>query len=317
MSVKTPVAFLIFNRPDLTEQVFAAIAQARPERLLVVGDGPRADRADERAQVGATRAIIERVDWPCEVQTNYAEENLGCKRRVSSGLAWIFEQCEEAIILEDDCLPDPSFFPFCEELLAHYRHDRRIVSIAGNGYEGGPLPYGNGYTFSKYFQCWGWASWRRVWENFDLELQTWPEFDAAGCLASFADSAAEERYWRQIFDRQCRGEIDSWAYSWAYSCFAQSGLSVIPAVNLICNLGFDQRATHTRQVDHHLAARPVDTLSEFRHPPAVIRNKEADKICFARRFQREPKLVRLKKKIRRRVRSWYDNGPHDPPRKAA
>ena len=135
--LKTPVAFIIFNRPDTTERVFAEIVKAKPPKLLVVGDGPRANREGDAAKVAAARAITKRVDWPCEVLTNFSEVNLGCKVRVSSGLDWVFEQVPEAIILEDDCLPHQTFFRFCEELLERYRDDQRIGMISGDNFQFG------------------------------------------------------------------------------------------------------------------------------------------------------------------------------------
>lgn len=154
----TPVAFIIFNRPDTTEKVFAEIAKAKPPKLLVIGDGPRVSRQGEAEKVAAARSIIQCVDWDCEVQTNFSDVNLGCKRRVSSGIDWVFEQVEEAIILEDDCLPDPTFFRFCEELLARYRHDQRIGMISGDNFQFGSRRNDDSYYFSKYVHIWGWAT---------------------------------------------------------------------------------------------------------------------------------------------------------------
>ena len=133
--LNTPVAFLIFNRPETTHRVFAEIARARPRRLLIVADGPRSEADADKCR--AARAVIERVDWQCDILTNYSDINLGCKRRISSGLSWVFEQCEEAIVLEDDCLPDPTFFRFCAELLDKYRNDQRIMMISGNNFQSG------------------------------------------------------------------------------------------------------------------------------------------------------------------------------------
>jgi hypothetical protein len=304
MSLSTPVGFLIFNRPDVTQRVFREIARAQPETLLVVCDGPRTDRAGERERVDATRAIIDQVDWPCEVLTNFADENMGCKRRIGSGLAWIFSLCEEAIILEDDCLPEPSFFPFCQDLLARYRDDRRIVSISGNNFQNGLTRTQDSYYFSKYFHCWGWASWRRVWENFDLEMTSWPTFQAAGGLQSFADSEAEEQYWRRVLTMQHEGKISSWAYPWLYSCAAQGGLTATPDVNLVSNIGFGNDATHTT-AESHLAAIATQPIEQhLRHPSLVVRNKEADRLTFRRCYQRPPRLSRLQRKIQRHVSSW-------------
>ena len=168
--LSTPVAFIIFNRPDTTARVFAEIAKARPPKLLVVGDGPRANRDGEADRVAEARAIIKNVDWPCEVLTNFSTPNLGCKKRVSSGIDWIFEQVEEAIILEDDCLPDPSFFQFCEEMLARYRHDDRIAMISGDNFLFGQVPVPESYYFSRYCHIWGWASWRRAWKDYDVNI---------------------------------------------------------------------------------------------------------------------------------------------------
>jgi hypothetical protein len=129
--LKTPVALIIFKRPDTTERVFETIRQAKPPKLLVVADGPRTDQPGEAEKCAATRAIIDRVDWDCEVLKNYSDSNLGCGLRPATGISWVFEQVEEAIVLEDDCVPHPTFFRFCEELLEYYRHDERIMSISG------------------------------------------------------------------------------------------------------------------------------------------------------------------------------------------
>src|SRR5512139_3287315 len=171
--LKTPVAFIIFNRPDTAERVFAEIAKARPPKLLVVADGPRANRSGEAEKCAATRAIIDRVDWDCEVLTNFSDTNLGCKNRVSSGIDWVFEQVPEAIILEDDCLPHPTFFRFCEELLERYRDDERIGMISGDNFQLGQKRTDASYYFSRYNHIWGWASWRRAWRHYDREASAW------------------------------------------------------------------------------------------------------------------------------------------------
>ena len=165
MSLSTPVAFIIFNRPDTTEIVFETIRQAKPSKLLVVADGPRTDRSGEVEKCTATRAVIERVDWECEVITNYSDVNLGCKRRVSGGIDWIFSQVEEAIILEDDCLPAPSFFQFCQTMLERYRYDDRISMIGGSNYQQENSRTSDSYFFTKYAHIWGWATWRRAWKR--------------------------------------------------------------------------------------------------------------------------------------------------------
>lgn len=158
----TAIVFLIFNRPEETARTFAAIKAARPSTLLVVADGPRLDRAGEQELCARTRTVIDGVDWPCEVLRNFADANIGCGRRVSSGLDWAFSQVDEAVILEDDCLPDPSFFPYCDELLERYRTDERIMMVSGNNFQNGASRTWDSYYFSRLPHCWGWATWRRA-----------------------------------------------------------------------------------------------------------------------------------------------------------
>jgi predicted SAM-dependent methyltransferase len=289
MSLETPVALLIYNRPEPTAQVLSAIARARPRRLFVVGDGPRAGRPGNAEQVAAARAVLERVDWPCDVQTNYSAVNLGCRRRVASGLDWVFENADQAIIVEDDCVPDLSFFGFCEQLLARYRNDERVHSISGTNFFDQSAWTPHSYFFSKYFLCWGWATWRRAWRSFDSSLGQWPAWRQSGGLKAFAESPEEERYWARLFDAESRGELDSWATAFAFASFKSGGLQVIPSVNLVSNIGFGGQATHTTRSRHRLANLPARSIGELRHPPQVARSAAADQHIFAHAYaSREP-----------------------------
>jgi hypothetical protein len=282
--VQTPVAFLIFNRPETTRRVFGEIARARPPRLLVVADGPRADVDGEAERCRAAREVIERVDWDCEVLTNYAESNMGCKRRVSSGLSWVFETVEEAIVLEDDCLPHPSFFPFCEELLERYRTDERVTMISGDNFQFNQRRTPYSYYFTRFIHIWGWASWRRAWANYDAEMKLWPELQREmNWLADILGHEDTAAYWRQIFELVYTGRLDTWDYQLAFASWAQNGLSVVPEVNLISNIGFGDAATHTGagNVLNKLANLPaVEMPFPLRHPPHMIRNSEADQFTF-------------------------------------
>jgi hypothetical protein len=286
--IRTPVAMLIFNRPDLTAQVFQAIRAARPPRLLVVADGPRNE--DERARTEAARAVID-VDWPCEVLRNYAEHNLGCKRRVASGLDWVFEQCEEAIVLEDDCLPTPSFFPFCDALLDRYRGDERIMCIGGmNLYPGGARS-DESYYYCRYGATNGWASWRRAWRHVDVELAGWPEFKRTGRLRDLVPTREERWFWTALFDAQHRGEIGSWDFQWLFARLSQSGLMAAPVKNMVINLGFRADATHV--VDMPAAWAPARSHAdtwELVHPRHVLPNRDVDDYYYKRLFN--PKGVR-------------------------
>jgi hypothetical protein len=279
MSLSTPVVFAIFNRPDTTEQVFQAIRQVQPQRLLVIADGARVDRPNEAAKCAATRAIIDRVDWECEVLTNYSDTNLGCKQRISSGLDWAFSQVEEAIILEDDCLPSPSFFNFCQTLLEKYRDDQRVIHIGGNNFQCGQSRTEYSYYFSKYSHIWGWASWQRAWKHYDLEMKTWSEFKDSMIMDSVHYDIYERRYWQDIFDQVDQGLIDSWAYLWTYTCWIQGGLSIVPDVNLVTNIGFGSDATHT-VVINKLANLPTVAIDQISDPPFLIKHQIADAHTF-------------------------------------
>ena len=244
--MKTPVAFLIFNRPDTTEKVFEKIRQAKPPKLLVIADGPRVDHPDEAEKCAAARAIIDSVDWECEVLKNYSDENLGCKQRVSSGLDWVFENVEEAIILEDDCLPHPTFFRFCEELLEKYRDDERVMKIDGTNILSGWKSNTQSYHFSCFGFIWGWASWRRAWNHYDVDMKLWSEPEAKNRVRDVICDHKQYLLVERRFDKTQAGLIDSWDYQWTLARILQSGLSIIPSVNLISNIGFTKDATHTK-----------------------------------------------------------------------
>lgn len=274
LQLHTPVAIFIFNRPDTTRRVFAAIRDARPTKLLVIADGPRPKRSKEVEACRATRTILSGVDWPCEVLTNYAETNLGCRVRVSSGLDWVFRTVEEAIILEDDCLPHPTFFSYCAELLDRYRHNERVMHIGGANFQFGQRYGPASYYFSRYAHVWGWASWRRAWKHYDVGMACWPKVRQQ-IVASF-ESQDERNFWLTTWDKIYQGRINTWDYQWAFTCIAQGGLTVIPNVNLISNIGFGSTATHTTS-NSFLANIPTEALeSPIIHPPVIVRAAEAD-----------------------------------------
>lgn len=275
-NIKTPIAFIIFNRPDTTARVFAAIAKAKPSKLLVVADGPRKDRVGEAEKCAATRAIIDQVDWPCEVLTNYSDVNLGCKNRVSSGLNWVFEQVPEAIVLEDDCLPDPSFFRFCEEMLEKYRDDERIAMISGDNFQFGNKRGDASYYFSRYNHIWGWASWRRAWKSYDVSMKLWPQFRDDKCLDNLFANKTIKTYWHTAFEATHSGEIDTWDYQWVFASWANNMISIMPNVNLISNIGFGANATHTQgsSIYADMSVQPISF--PLVHPNLILPHMVAD-----------------------------------------
>jgi hypothetical protein len=296
--LNTPVAFIIFNRPDVTERVFQAIRQAQPKKLLVIADGPRADYPGEAEKCAATRTVIDQVDWECKVLTNYSDINLGCKRRVSSGIDWVFSQVEEAIILEDDCLPAPSFFQFCQTLLEKYRHDNRIMMISGDNFQPEEKKLKDSYFFSKYIHIWGWATWRRAWTHYDAEMISWQNFRHKKLLNAVCHDSVEVEYWMKIFDNVANGIVDTWDYQWVYACWQQSGMSIMPAVNLVSNIGFRHDATHTLG-ESPWAKMPVSNIYNIKHPAFLIKNQEADKYIFDNVFG--GKVLRFEKTTRGKI----------------
>lgn len=275
-NLRAPVAFIVFNRPDTTERVFTEIANARPSRLLVVADGPRANREGEAERCLAVRRIVERVDWKCDVLTNYSDINLGCKRRVASGLDWVFENVEEAIVLEDDCLPHVSFFRFCDELLEKYRDEERVAQIGGANFQFGRNRGLSSYYYSAYTHIWGWASWRRAWRHYDVSLSKWPSFQKTNGLGALFGSAREVEHWTHVMDTVHQNKIDTWDYQWMFANWHRGALSVVPNVNMISNIGFSPDATHTKE-SSRFAGMPVTGMSFPLQPPVSIqRNIEAD-----------------------------------------
>ncbi|MBW4626555.1 MAG: glycosyltransferase family 2 protein [Brasilonema octagenarum HA4186-MV1] len=277
--MKTPVAFIIFKRPHTTERVFEAIRQAKPTKLFVIADGPRGNRPEEAEKCEATRAIIERVDWDCEVIKNYSDTNLGCAKRVSSGIDWVFSNVEEAIILEDDCVPHPTFFRFCEELLEKYRYDTRIASISGSNYQFGHKRTNYSYYFSIYNHCWGWASWRRAWQYFDLYMKLWSEIKAGGFLNDILKDSRAVRYWSNIFQSVYESPLEiTWDYQWTFACWVQSGLCIIPNMNLISNIGLGSDSTHFTSGKECPYINMSTEVMEFplKHPAFIVPNLKAD-----------------------------------------
>ena len=292
----TPVLFLVFNRPDTTKQVFEAIRKAKPSRLYVAADGPRADKSGEAEKVEQVRQIATNVDWDCEVKTLFREKNLGCRVGVSSAIDWFFENEEEGIILEDDCLPSQSFFWFCEELLKQYRRDTRVMHIGGCNPIDRQL-VSNTYYFSKYNRIWGWASWRRAWKYFDVTIKQWQEFKEKKLHYQLFDSI-EAKIWEKKWDSVYCSQVDTWDFQWFF-CRLIQGKAIIPRTNLVSNIGFNEYATHTFDADNSLA-HLVRGEMEFplKHPEHIIDDKERD-IIWSKRIKGQGNIMRIATSIKK------------------
>lgn len=303
--MKTPIAFFIFSRPETTKRIFAAIRQAQPAKLFIIADGARTERLGESEKCAETRAIVEKIDWDCQVYRNYSDSNLGCGTRVSIGINWVFSQVEEAIFLEDDCLPHPHFFVFCEEMLERYRDDSSIMHVAGNHhllrYQSQPFQYS--YYFSRYPLIWGWATWRRAWQHYDFKMRNFLEAIESGWLERYLKSKREAYVWNRNFGSIYHGSNTdlkpmTWDYQWVFTCWMQAGLAIHPTVNLVSNIGFGAEATHTQDETNRWANLPVASLTfPLKHPPFVMRDEQADR--YLQNTQFDPSMLnKLKMRLR-------------------
>jgi GT2 family glycosyltransferase len=247
--LRTPVVLVVFNRPAETARVLEVISRAKPPKLLVIADGPRKNREGEAERCAATRALLDRVDWDCEILRCFSDVNLGCRERLYTGLSWAFDQVEEAIILEDDVLPDPTFFPYCEELLAKYRSNDEVMSISGGCFLPPADRPSTSYYFSDFPLVWGWASWRRAWKKNDGETKGWPEYRESAEFRKKAPSLIPRRHLRSQMDRVHARTLDTWDYPWTFSIWKAGGRVILPSRNLVKNIGFGADATHTLHYD--------------------------------------------------------------------
>jgi glycosyltransferase involved in cell wall biosynthesis len=272
--VQSPILFLVFNRPDVTAVVFEEIKKARPRKLYVAADGARNE--SELDLCRKTREVATKVDWDCEVITLFRDKNLGCKYAVSSAISWFFENEEQGIILEDDCLPSNDFFRFCDEMLNRYKEDVRIRFVGGSNFQEGTKRGDASYYFSNLSHVWGWASWRRVWEDYDVELTNFKELDHYQLFNSVFNNLILASDWYKIIQKLYNNEIDTWDYQLSITNLFKKGLSVIPNANLISNIGFGKDATHTFDANGFENV-PYGILDQvITHPPTFISNKEAD-----------------------------------------
>ncbi len=294
-----PVVLILFNRPETTRRVFEQIALARPRRLYLIADGPRKGYPADPEDCERARQVAQAVDWDCDLKVDFSAENLGLKRRVISGLNRVFSQEEQAIILEDDCVPDPSFFRFCQELLARYQDADQVMMIAGTNYQFGRRQEPYSYYFSIYTHIWGWATWRRAWKMYDGEMRQWPEARRSVFLRKLLTSSKAEKFWAKRFQMTYEGKIDTWDYPWTLSCWLQDGLTVIPAVNLVSNIGFGSQATHTLGRRNRLADMPARAIGfPLLHPPQIVPDQDVDDFTQRTVFV-EHRLAPLKKVLKR------------------
>jgi len=272
--METPLLFIIYRRPETTQFVFDEIRKIKPKQLFVAADGPR---IGEESKCFLTRNIIsQQVDWDCELKLLYQENNLGGKWGGHTALEWFFNHVDEGIILEDDDVPDQSFFPYCEELLKKYRDDNRIGAISGDNFQFGNNKISHSYYFSKYFHGWGWATWKRVWEGFDITLKDWQIDREENWHGDFLDDPREYDFWKSTLDRMYSGADDAWDYQLTYYLWKNKMLNIIPSVNLVTNIGTED-STHAMSSENPMVClKREPVMLPLKHPETIERNKAAD-----------------------------------------
>ena len=269
----TPVAFITYIRLDTTIQAFESIRNAKPAKLYHISDAANTEEKQKKVDE-VRRYVRENVDWPCELITNYASENMGCKNRIVSGLDWVFEQEEKAIIIEDDVVVSNSFYRFAEEMLDKYADEEQVMMVtSGNGVTS--YNNGNDYWFSRNCSIWGWATWRRAWAKNDAALSRWPEYRKSKTLYQFYDERAAMKFERGI-ESVYRGELNTWDYGWLLAKAANKGLEIVPKVNMVKNVGIEsEEATHDSNINEELFVNEI--TFPLKHPDSVCAEDEYDK----------------------------------------
>lgn len=298
-----PVLLVAFKRPETTRRVLESIGRVKPPRLYFAVDGARPGNPKEAERVREVQALAEScVDWDCEVKTFFREENRGCARGVSEAISFFFENEEAGVILEDDCVAEPDFFRYCEELLDRYRDDPRMMHISGSSRVEIEDP-GSSYFLSRYAQVWGWATWRDAWSNFTLERDLSQELDEV--LGRFP-TERERRYWEPILRRTFAGGIDSWAYRWSYAIWQADGISAYPTSNMVQNIGFGSDSTHTRAWSTSRWSMPEPVpLGEIRHPSPAVLREDLDTLVYDRAYAKSPLPIRAMRAAANLVRNRF------------
>jgi len=294
----TPILFLLFNRKETAIQVFTEIRKVQPSYLFLAADGGR-DAVEHQKCLEVRETILSMIDWECELQTNFRDENAGCGKNVSEAITWFFDYVEEGIILEDDCVPHESFFLYCAEMLEKYRHVENIYMIGGNNFQNKTRTKYS-YYFSIYGHIWGWATWRRAWNNYHFHLSDYDVNLMRKALKRTFKNLQIFDYWWNIYKQMTSEPIDTWDYQWSLCQWYFNGLSIMPNVNLVKNIGFGEDATHTKNFIDGVFNKKTYKLDNIRHPKTIDQLKKRDKQLFYKLFKKRNKfyfLLKLKEKL--------------------
>ncbi|MCX6122126.1 MAG: hypothetical protein NTX44_10990 [Ignavibacteriales bacterium] len=277
MKFDIPILVIAFNRPQSTKKVFDKIRELKPKDLCIAVDGPRNNNPEDLINCENVRDILSNIDWECNVKTLFRDKNLGCKMGVSSSIDWFFQNVEEGIILEDDCIPDPSFFQYCAQLLKMFRDDNRIFSISGSNTLGEWKSDTQDYHFTQHVDVWGWASWRRAWKYFDIKMEDWSDPDVRHHIKKMIGNDILYKQKMKHFNATYGGKIDTWDHQWVFAHYKYSALSIVPSVNLISNIGFGIDATHTKFFYPNISNKEVHNIhTPLRINPHIVVDRAYD-----------------------------------------
>lgn len=291
MQFDIPILFVIFNRFDTAKQVFERIKEVQPSKLYIAADGPRENKVGESEKCQQVRDLVKLIDWNCEVKTLFRDKNLGCAKAVSGAISWLFENEEMGIILEDDCLPHLDFFPYCKELLEKYKDDTRIGIISGNNFQNGQQRGNGSYYFSAYTHIWGWATWKRTWQNYDLFLKDYSCKEFMQNIKPYFLSWNERQVWKDRFLIMKKQGNNTWDYQLCFHIWRKHGLNIMPNVNLISNIGFGADSTHTSNTNNPYANMKVHHILPLIHNQEIVQNKLADE--YSRKQDNYKSIVKL------------------------
>jgi len=298
--VEAPVLLIIFNRPVTTLLVFKAIREARPKKLYVFADGPRQGNNTDINDCMEAREIVKQVDWECEVNYQFLDENIGCGPGPASAISWIFENEERAIILEDDCVPAQAFFWYCDDLLDRYKDDTRVMVISGSNWNEERKRNNESYFFSRYGSSTGWATWKRVWNYFDYDMKLWPKFKKDGYIQNIFKNKAERNYFTKTFDYAFANHKDSWDYQFLFAVWSNGGINIFPASNLVSNIGVV--GTHSNS-SFNFHFRPVNERFKIeKHPDFILPNEYYDAYHFRKHWEKMGRISILSRIFRKIIK---------------
>ncbi len=307
--MKVPILFIIFNRLDTAQKVFEEIRKYRPSHLYLASDGPRDKGAEKEVCENIRSWVLDNIDWECDLKTLFQDDNLGCGRGPSTAITWFFEHVEEGIILEDDCVAHPDFFIYCEELLDFYRNDERISIISGCNFDlKKEFLRKESYFYSVFPYTWGWATWKRNWNDYDYTISEWKKINQKDLLLYLFKEKQYHLTWKLLFDKISKNPPkDIWDYQFFYRCFIKKQLSILPTVNLISNIGFGDMATHDFSHDNLKVNIELEAMKfPIKHPSEIIRNHQYDIFLQELNYgviEQVPFQKKIKRFIRKQIKS--------------